>query len=399
MVNRNAMKTYFYSVLILALFTACASSDRMLEKGDYDAAIQMAVRKMSGKKKKDVHVLALEEGYERIMRRDLARIESLQSSNRAEDWDEVIHIIKDIRWRQDLVEPFLPLVSETGYRANFEFIQTDSLLADARTTAISLYEKRLVDIVNGARRGNKTSARQATQLIDHIGTLNLNHYRQDLRDEMWNLGITHILVRIENDSRHFLPNDMVDYLLAMDFNKTGNQWDRFYTDAYEDMPIDYEVVLNIQDVYTSPDEWAERVFPYTKEIVDGWEYVLDQNGNVAKDSLGNDIKRDKIVRVNATVVERVQTKRAVVRARMDVVNAHSGARITSRPMEVEDCFSHVARAIYGDLRALDPHLRNVILPVMYPSDINLIRDAFEGLRPKFYNELRRADYPETLVGA
>ena len=315
MVNQNAMKTYFYSVLILALFTACASSDRMLEKGDYVAAIQMAVRKMSGKKKKDVHVLALEEGYERIMRRDLARIESLQSSNRAEDWDEVIHIIKDIRWRQDLVEPFLPLVSETGYRANFEFIQTDSLLADARTTAISLYEKRLVDLVNGARRGNKTSARQATQLIDHIGTLNLNHYRQDLRDEMWNLGITHILVRIENDSRHFLPNDMVDYLLAMDFNKTGNQWDRFYTDAYEDMPIDYEVVLNIQDVYTSPDEWAERVFPYTKEIVDGWEYVLDQNGNVAKDSLGNDIKRDKIVRVNATVVERVQTKRAVVRAR------------------------------------------------------------------------------------
>jgi hypothetical protein len=158
------------------------------------------------------------------------------------------------------------------------------------------------------------------------------------------------------------------------------------------MYIDYQVVLKIQDVAVSPDEWQERVFPYTKEIVDGWEYVLDQNGNVAKDTLGNDIKRDKYTKVNATVVETVQSKKALVRSRIDIINANSGARIYSQPLEVEDCFNHIARNIFGDERALEPNLRIRVLPLSYPSDASLIWDAFQTLKPKFFNEVRHANY-------
>jgi hypothetical protein len=334
----------------------------------------------------------LESGFEKITRRDMARIEAYQNTSRAEDWEAIIRVAKDIQRRQDKIEPFLPLVSETGYQAKFTFVRTDKIIHEAKDTAVRLYERKLDDFVTVARNGNKSAARSAYNLIDRIRSIESNYYRSDLRDEMWELGINKILIRIENNSNTIMPIGFEEELLSADFANQHGSWDQFYTEIYEDERIDYHVVLKILDIATTRDEWHEDLFPYSKEIVDGWEYVLDQKGNVAKDSLGNDIKRDKYIRVNATVVETIQTKKALIRARMDIVKASSGGRIYSQPIEVEDCFSHTARNFYGDERALDLNLRHRILPVSYPSDMNLIWDAFHSLKPRFFKEVRRANY-------
>lgn len=386
------MKKVLPAMLSLALLTSCASADKLLERGDYDALITLATKKMSGKKKKDVYVTALESGFEKIIRHDMARIEALQNTDTPEAWENIIRIARDIQRRQDRIEPFLPLISESGYQAKFTFVRTDKIISEAKSTAVNLYEKRLDDMVSTARKGNKKVARQAFNLIDHIRSISSNYYKPELRDEMWSIGINRIYIRIENNSGALMPGGFEDELLSADFGNFGGSWDRFYTEVEEDMPIDYQVILKIQNIATTHDEWLERQYAYTKEIVDGWEYVLDTKGNVAKDSLGNDIKRDKKVRVNATVVETLQSKKALIQARMEIVNVRSGAKVYSQPLEIEDCFSHTARNFYGDERALDPHLRQRILPVGYPSDAAMIWDAFQGLKPKFFHEVRRANY-------
>jgi hypothetical protein len=364
----------------------------MLERGDYDGLINLATKKLSGKKKKEEYVIALEKGFEKITRRDMSRIESLRVTNTPESWEEIIRISNNIQRRQDRIEPLLPLVSEEGYHAKFSFVRTADIITEAKTTAVALYEKRLAEYVVSARKGNKTAARQAYVLTDQIRNLSKEYYRPELREEMWNLGINRILVRIVNNSNVILPSGFSDELLSLDFGNPSNSWDRFYI-SEQDITADYEVILKIQDIIVTPDELFERQFPYTRDIVDGWEYVLDARGNVAKDSLGNDIKRDKIIRVNATVVEMEQSKRALVRSRMEVYDKHTGERVHVETFEVEECFSHIARNIYGDERALEPHQRQRVLPVMYPSETALIWDAFVGLKPKFFNELRRTNYP------
>jgi len=384
--------TYLFSLSLSLSLLSCASADRMLERGDYDGLVNLATKKLSGKKKKEEYVIALEKGFDKITRRDMARIQSLQESNTAESWEEIIRVARNIQNRQDRIDPLLPLVSENGYHAKFTFVKTGEIIAEAKTTAVNLYEKRLVDMVVIARKGNKKSARQAYSLIEQIRNISSDYYRPELRDEMWNLGINRILVSIENRSHVFLPAGFEDELLAVDFANAGGSWDRFYTEDNGNVNADYRVVLKIQDVYVTPDELLERQFPYTREIVDGWEYVLDAKGNVTKDTLGNDIKRDRIVRVNATVVETVQSKKALIRSKMEIINARSGERIHVEQFEVEDCFNHVARNIFGDERALEPNQRQRILPVMYPSETTLIWDAFQGLKPKFFNEVRRANY-------
>ncbi len=386
------MKNLLLSIMSLAMLSGCASADKMLERGDYDGLVELATKKLSGKKKKDRYVIALEEGFEKITRRDMAKIESLKGSNSGEDWEDIMHIASDIQRRQDHIEPFLPLISETGYQAKFTFVRTDKIINEARSTSVNLHEKKLDDLVAAARMGNKKSARQAYNLIDHIRSLSSDYHNPELRDEMWSLGINKIFIRIENNSNSIMPAGYEEELLSADFANYGGSWDRYYTEINEDMEIDYQVVLKILDIATTHDEWHEFQYPHTKEIKDGWEYVLDVKGNVAKDSLGNDIKKDRFIKVYATVVETLQSKRAFIRARMEIINVHDNARIYSQPLEIEDDFTHTARNFFGDDRALDPHLRQRILPVTYPSDAALIWDAFRGLKPKFFAEVRRANY-------
>jgi hypothetical protein len=387
------MKNLIITALALALLTSCASADKMLDKGDYDGLINLAVRKLSGKKKKEAYVVALEEGLQKVTQRDMAHIEALRLTNSAEAWEDIVYVAGRIQNRQDKISPLLPLISENGYKAEFTFVRTDHIISEAKATAVNLFEKRLVDMVSAARKGNKTSARNAYHLIDHIRSFGTEYaYRQELRDEMWSLGINRILVSVENRSNTFMPAGYEEELLAMDYGRMGGSWDRFYTHIAEDAPMDYHVILQILDVRVGRDEWAEKHFPVTREIVDGWEYVLDENGNVAKDTLGNDIKRDRIVQVNATIVEMIQHKNALVSTRLEIINMQNGARTFSKRLEIEDNFSHVARNIFGDERALEPDQRHRVMPVSFPSDANLIWNAFLGLKPKLHKELRNARY-------
>lgn len=388
------MKNLLFFTLFAVLVTGCASPDKLLERGDYDDLIDMATRRMSGKKKKDEYVIALEKGFDKMIRRDMARIEALRLSNTAEDWEEIIRIACDMEYKQSRVEPFLPLVSESGYQAKFTFVKTNVIVTEATAKAIELHEARLTDLVNSARRGNKTAARDGFYLIDHIRSLANTTYRPELREEMRGLGINHVLVKIENETPALLPPRYEDELLTVDIFNQGRQWDRFYTAVDDDEAVDYEVVLRILDIATGPDELREVPTHFVKEIKDGWEYVLDERGNVKKDSLGNDIKKDKFIKVNATLIESIQEKRTFVHARMEVVDKHTGTRIFSQPLDVENRFTHTARNFHGDERALELHLRKRIPPVPFPSELTMLMDAFKAMKPKFFDEVRRYQYKE-----
>ena len=50
---KNLVYTFLSLSLSLSLFTSCASVDKMVERGDYDGAIQVATKKLAGKKKKE----------------------------------------------------------------------------------------------------------------------------------------------------------------------------------------------------------------------------------------------------------------------------------------------------------------------------------------------------------
>lgn len=46
------MKKFIHLIMTMALLTSCASTEKMLENGDYEGLVALATRKLAGKKRK-----------------------------------------------------------------------------------------------------------------------------------------------------------------------------------------------------------------------------------------------------------------------------------------------------------------------------------------------------------
>jgi hypothetical protein len=376
----------------ITLLTSCASVEKMLEHGDYEGLVAKVTHKLAGNKKKDAYVKALELGYSKMTQEDLAEIETLKSNHQTGDWERIIYLGERMNKIQNMIAPLLPLVSETGHRARFNFFNTNTIVNEAKKNAASLYYTRLGLLKETAYDGNKPAAREAVHVIDRIQALSEDYELSSLRNDMIDKGINKIWVTIEDHSYTRLPFRAEDALYDMPINNTDDYWNRFYTAVSDKTELDYKVVFRINELRATPEEYRTIEENFYREVNDGWEYILDNKGNVAKDTLGNDLKKDRKVKVKGTVVQTTLNKRAYVRGTMEVIQIKTGLVTYSRDIQSEDCFSYTARNYFGDERALDNHQKVRINPVACPSDLEMMLRVADKAKRSFLYEVKHNDY-------
>ncbi len=393
------MKTYthLFAILLLAAFlTGCNTAERMLDEGDYDGLIELANRKMKGKKNKpDKYVIAAEDAFKRVTKRDMDRIAMLQRRGTASDWERVIYIAEDIDRRQRLLEPMLPLVGKDGYRARFEFVNTEEILGYAANEVVDRLYHEANELLLQARGGDKISARQAydqySRIFDYTSV-----YRNalTLREEALALGTSHVRIVQVNNAAQLMPEYMSEMLLQ-DFPVADAFWTKFVFEDDTATNADVEARFEITSVNVSPESVRVERNTRTRRIEDGWEYVLDVNGTVSKDSLGNDIRETRYTTVRADVIRTYQAKDARIEALLHITDLSTGRTIASRPLYAIAQFRHTARTFIGDERALRSSERRFVRMESFPSDDQLLLRAINELKPKFVRELTRNRYLTT----
>ncbi|MFM7154564.1 MAG: hypothetical protein ACKOZV_10615, partial [Bacteroidota bacterium] len=306
--------SFFPAILILfsGIFFSCHSAIKLTESGDYDGAIDLCIRNLRGKNSKKLkYVQGLELAFSKAQDRDTDAITSLKSGGRGENWIRINEIHQDIRRRQEKIKPLLPLRAETGYQARFDMIDIGSMENDSRVKAADYLYSRAESLIEKGEKGNKLAAREA---CDVLNDLSRRYYRGEYREKdallkrARELGTSYVLVELKNQSGHPLGELFRDRLLSVPPRDLDTEWREFYFDAREGEYFDYKVAVTIRTVDVSPERLNERNYDDEKRVEDGWEYVLDQRGNVLKDSLGNDVKRTKYTVVKAQVKEVQQTK-------------------------------------------------------------------------------------------
>jgi hypothetical protein len=142
----------------------------------------------------------------------------------------------------------------------------------------------------------------------------------------------------------------------------------------------------LSDLERTPESVRERIRDESKDIEDGWKYVYDGNGNVKKDSSGNDIKVRNMVRVTAQVLETVQSKASRMSAVIEVIYVPTGKLVETTPVYGEAVFSNIAYNYRGDKRALSKETIQKLgnIPVPFPTDDEMILLAREKLRESVY---------------
>ncbi|MEM6879227.1 MAG: hypothetical protein AAF544_11750, partial [Bacteroidota bacterium] len=289
----------------LMLLPACGNIDKLVESGDYEAAIERAQRNLTGRQKKNPrYVMALEEAVNRANARDVQRASDLKRRGPSADWTAVFRIYDNLNRRQIALQPLLPLVDKDGREARFNLVRVQPLLAEARQNAAAQTYADAQSLLTEGRLGNKAAARQAYATLEQV-----NYYMAGYRDtpellrEAEDLGVVYVVLQLENRSRAFLPAGFERELLNLRHVNMDSQWRRFHLQPMRGQTYDYRAILAIDDIAVSPERLTERIYTDEKEITDGEEYVLDENGNVAKDSLGNDITQPRQIIIRADVVE------------------------------------------------------------------------------------------------
>jgi len=380
---------------LLISMPACKSVKSLEESGDYDRAIDLAVKKLSGKSRKSPSIVsALEGAFNKAQDRDMRAINALKQEERDENWERVLRIAQGIAARQRKVEPLLPLIDKDGYQATFNFIRVDDIKSESKEkTAAYLYDRanRLLD--ESEETGDKGLAREAYRELIKLTEIFTNYRDVEvlLREAKF-MGTSFYLLKVENRSNTILPAQFYDRLTRMSTSELNSTWREFHLEAQDGIQYDYLTQMIIRHIAVSPESVKERQYDESREIEEGFEYVLDSKGNVMKDSLGNDIKVPRKIFIKATVLEIYQHKAAVVSGDVEIIDLARNNVLRNEPISSEVIFENYASTLAGgDRRALSEqsrrHLGNRPLP--FPPNEAMLLDAAERLKPLLRQKLRR----------
>lgn len=384
----------FFVFFLLMASISCTSIEKLVDTGQYDKAIYFSTNKLSGAKVKKVeYVRGLETAFKKATDKDMAYIEKLKNEGNPESWETILSVYATISNRQESIRPLLPLTDENGKKANFLFVNTNDLEKEAKEQTINFLYSSAKDFLQEARSTkDRIPARKAYDAL-----LRLKNYSARFMDvpqlerEARELGTTKILVNVQNYSQAVFPAGLEDEILRLGFRDLDREWQKF--DAYPERNREYDlgITLILSNVQVSPGSVSEKSFSEKKEIPDGFQYVLDEKGNVKKDTAGNDIKLPKSKVIEAQILEVFQSKSAGLSGRLEVIDLHTKGVRESRDINAVAIFENRAASFKGDERALteDTKKRLGNRPAVFPTDAILLLEAARKLRPLVISELRK----------
>ena len=381
------MKKHTLIVVTALLLLACSGKKQVakaLNTGNYNEAIYDALRRLQNNKdakRNQEFKPMLKDAYLKANARDVEAITSLKASNNPEFYQRIYETFVALNERQNAIKPILPLIYN-GREIKFKFVDyTENILAAREEVSNYKYEQSLELL----ETEDKALIRQAYSELAYIERINPNYEdTRELMQEAHERGTIHIAVAIENQTRQIIPQRLEAALL--DFNTYG--LDQFWM-AYHGNPdpngqYDYAMQLQLAQINISPERVREREFIRERDVKDGWQYRLDANGNVMKDSLGNDIKEDKIIRVRAQLFETIQEKSSQIIARVVFSDLQNNEIIENFPIDSGFVFENYFARFRGDKRALTPEdldlIRNRAVP--FPSNEQMVFDSGEDLKLK-----------------
>lgn len=375
-------------IVSLTLSTGCFTAKKALEKGNYNTAISKAERKLKGKKTKDKHVIVLEEAFAAANALDLKRIDDLQKADMIANWRTVLSIYKQLDMRQSKVERHLPLYIASEYReAEFE-------LQDFKTEIVNL-ENNVAEYLyrtanNLMESSNKADIREANQIFGELQKLKANYKSTNqLRNQSLALGKNYVLVEVDSRNGAPIPQEIVRELASFQTANLNSKWLTYHTKPVKGTNYDYRIEVNMNQMVVSPGLINENVYTDKRKVEDGWDYVLDANGNVQKDSLGNDIKVKKYKEIRANILETAMNKSATVGGKVNIYSA-TNQLLRNVPVEGNAAFAYNFATVNGDLRALSSTSKKKLKnkPAPFPHDLELLMQAGQTLKPVVYDAIR-----------
>ena len=320
-----------------------------------------------------------EKAYKAALERDKEQIATLKSLNNGDRWEEIFNLYAKINARQNSVLRLLPLYYMNGSKANIETFDLNAALEESRQNAAQSYYDQGVKLLNS---GIKSSIRQSVDYFTASKKFYINYKDvNELIDQALSKGKNYVLLLVEKNPSLMVPPSFEQNILDNVKLTQKDQWINIDYRRKENVVYDYVVKLNLYDIQVSPDALKEYNTTEEKTIADGWQYILDGNGNVKKDSSGNDIKVPKYSKITCQVRETRMNKTAQVFGDATIYNAQTKDYLKNQKCTGNAAFDYSHFQYNGNKDALsDATLKKLgNPPALFPNSIDMVERSKDEL--------------------
>lgn len=385
----TVMKKFLLFTFAAILISSCGSTTKKLQRGDYDGIITKTVKKLIKNPNDAEDIEMLDKAYTLANERDLERIKYLKTENNPNNYDEIFRRYESLKARQARVKPVLPL-NLKGRTINYPHVDYDAELVAAKRKAAEYYYQNAQKLMNNS---NKESYRQAhyelslAQQYSGDSFPNLNEMIIEARLK----GISRVIVEVQTSDRILVAPEFRDELLTFDSQGLNTDWVEYhFRHINEEIEYDYAVVINILDIIVSPEEVKTTDQVFKKDVEDGFDYALDANGNVMRDTSGNDIKIMRYKTLTCTLIETYQKKSVTIRGQTEITELKPMLKLLAKePIGATNTFENTSARAIGDEAALDGPAREKTKNeyVAFPPDMVMVFNTAETLKPAIRNAL------------
>jgi len=383
-----AMRKIFTLFIVTLVLTGCGATTKSLQQGNYDAVIDKSVKKLI--KKPDADAAAeMDRAYRLANERDLERIKYLKTENNPDSYDEIFNRYNMLKERQRQVRVVTPITVE-GKTYSYEYVDFDAEMVASKRKAADYFYNNGKGLLDNALQ--KEDYRQAYyQLVKaseysggQFDDIDAMIYEAQMK------GISRVIVEVNNQSPLQLPQLVEEDLTSFDTRGLDNAWVEYhFKHVDENIDYDYAVFVKLVSILVSPDEVSDTDEIFTKKISDGFDYVLDANGNVMKDTAGNDIKLQKFKEITCTLIQTRQFKSVEIRGEVEIMSLNPQRLIQQEPFGASNQFEHFSARSIGDEGALTEEAfamtQQEKLP--FPTDVEMVLMCTETIKPAIRNAI------------
>lgn len=368
------MKQLILSFIIAATVFGCASSSKKYDKGDYDSAMEISAKKIKKDPGKFEEVDIFNDAYRMAYVKDKAEVERLKGEGNPANWGKIYTIYVRMNRRQELAKTLPPV------GINYEEQDFASEIENAKTKAAEYAYAKGIEQLG---KNDKLAARDA-----HSRFVEAKSYIPAFRDvdekiaEAKFKGTTNVFFTIEDKSKVVAPKTLMEELQAINVDDLDKDWLNYDNTIDSNRIYHYSIILTMNDILVSPEEMKETIAQESKEIEDGFSYVLDANGNVKKDTLGNDIKIIKYKTIHCAIKRVQQRKSARITGNINYYDNVANKLMKAEPITSDALFENFYAVANGDLNALSPQSQKDLQsqPVPFPPSPDLIIQAGNVLK-------------------
>jgi hypothetical protein len=375
------MKKLVSLLFILAMILAgCGSSKKQLEKGNYEAALDKAVRQLRKDSRDSKQAAVLDRSFKLLNDQDNERLRFLKLEGKPANWDEIYLINKRLSDRQSMVRTVTP-INLNGQSIEYPYMDYMPEMVAAKKKSADFYFGHGNELM---KVGTKDSYRQAfyefARAKEYVG----DYEGIDSRiEESKFRGMSRVLITLQNTSAIQFPKEFEQDLLSIDLPRLNSEWVEYHTeDLGGNTQFDYYENVVVRTIGVSPDQSMQRDSVIKRQVEDGYSYELDKNGNVRKDTAGNDIKTKKYKTLQCALVETVQTKACQIDGTVEVIQMNPNKVVKKDPIGARSAFENVSARAIGDAGALNAYqlekTKTQVVP--FPSDEEMVLRCSESLK-------------------